>query len=94
MVKRAARVDENQPAIVKALRDYGCTVLILSSMGKGCPDLLVGNGRQNVLLEIKNPAKPKADRKLTKAEREWVESWRGPVHVVETITEALAVVAR
>lgn len=90
-MRRAARVDENQSEIVAALRSIGCSVLILSSLGRGCPDLLASNGRKTVLFEVKNPAKPKADRSLTPDEADWIAAWRGEVHVVETIEQAVAV---
>ena len=38
----AARVDANQPEIVKALRGVGATVQHLHKVGQGCPDLMVG----------------------------------------------------
>ena len=41
-MRRAAKVDANQPATVKALRDAGMTVAVTSSLGKGFPDLVVG----------------------------------------------------
>ena len=47
---RAAKIDANQNEIVDALRKAGCSVQILSSVGKGCPDILVGRGGRNYLL--------------------------------------------
>ena len=43
-MRRAARIDDNQIAIVKALRKAGCSVLSLAAVGNGCPDLLVFRG--------------------------------------------------
>lgn len=40
-MRRAAKVDATQAAIVQALRDAGCKVLSLAAMGKGAADLLV-----------------------------------------------------
>ena len=91
-MKYPRRVDENQSAIVKFLRDVGCSVLSLSEIGRGCPDLLVGFRGRNVLLEVKNPMKPKADRQLTSAEGKWIKGWRGQVAVVETVDDALRAV--
>lgn len=84
-----AKVDANQSEIVAALRAVGCTVLSLASMGDGCPDAIVGRGGVNYLLEIKDGTKPPSRRKLTPAEQEWVDSWRGQVTVVESVQEAL-----
>ena len=51
------RKDSNQDIIVEALRHIGCSVYILSGVGHGCPDLLVGDCWQeepvNILLEVK-----------------------------------------
>ena len=51
-----ARTDKNQAAIVEALRKSGCLVFCLSSVGKGCPDLLVKLPcGQLLLIEVKSP---------------------------------------
>jgi len=86
------RVDRNQPAIVKALRDAGCSVQSLAKIGDGCPDLLVGRAGVNYLLEVKDGDAPPSKRKLTLAEFTWIGKWRGAVHVVHSVAEALAVV--
>lgn len=87
-----SRVDDNQVAIVRALRDAGCTVLHLHTIGKGCPDILVGNRTRNVLMEIKDGSKPPSRRLLTPDELEFHRTWRGQVAVVETVEEAIRVV--
>ncbi len=93
------RVDANQGDIVDALRRLGCTVMSIASVGRGCPDLVVGiqrpDGRRvNVLLEVKDGRKKPSARKLTPAEREWIDSWRGQVAVVGSVPEAIAAVFR
>lgn len=88
-MRRNGRIDSNQPMIVKALRDAGASVLILSNMGHGCPDLLVGKDGRNVLMEIKDPTRKPSERKLTDDERVFHTLWRGNVFVVETVEEAL-----
>src|ERR1700734_1671409 len=88
-VRRRARIDDNQSAIVKALRQAGASVLSLSPMGGGCPDLLVGKNGLNLLLEIKDPTKKPSQRTLTPDEVEFHASWRGKISVVETADEAL-----
>jgi hypothetical protein len=86
-----ARVDANQKAIVKALRDAGMTVQHLHGVGQGCPDLVVGyshNGKKyNVLLEIKEK-----DGRLTPQQIIWHSGWRGQVSVVSSAEEAVKVV--
>ena len=55
-MRYARKVDANQAGIVEALRGIPeCSVLILSSVGDGCPDLLVGYHGANLLVELKNP---------------------------------------
>ena len=85
-MRRAARVDANQAEIVSALRDIGCSVLDLSRVGEGVPDLLVWSHKVGlVLLEVK------IDKgKLTSEQRDFHQRW--PVYVVRSIQEAFAVV--
>lgn len=55
----ASKVDTNQPAIVRALRQLGARVQILSNVGHGFPDLLVTDHNHNtgrieaLLVEVK-----------------------------------------
>jgi len=93
MMRRAARTDDNQTAIVKALRKAGCQVFTeLAKLGYGCPDLLVYRGRCNdlFLLEVKDGAKSKSRRKLTPLQVEFKQNW--PVQVVTNEIEALRAV--
>ena len=91
----AHRVDKNQPQIVKAFRQMGCTVQHLHMVGKGCPDILVGYGGKNYLFEIKKAAKRKTtdpSKKLTPDERIWHTVWRGQVGIITTPDEVFAFV--
>jgi len=90
---RSAAVDANQAEIVKALRKCGCTVTLLHRVGKGCPDLLVGSRGVNVLMEVKDGAKPFSERGLTSAQVDWHRDWRGQVAIVTSWQEAVAYVA-
>jgi len=83
-MSRAKAVDRNQPEIVAALRDAGATVQILSAVGKGCPDLLVGYNEVNYLLEVKMPG-----GKLTDDQRVWHSTWAGRFAVVYSADEAV-----
>ena len=51
---RVAKVDANQAAIVKVLRQMGASVQPLHTVGQGTPDLLVGIQGRNYLLEVVN----------------------------------------
>jgi hypothetical protein len=86
------RVDDNQQLIVQALRQAGASVLHLHTIGRGCPDILVGWRGNNVLIEIKNGMQPPSHRKLTTQEAAWHQMWRGKVATVATIHEALVAI--
>ncbi len=90
-MRTVARVDDNQAAIVNALRGVGATVQPLHSVGKGCPDLLVGFRGKNILMEIKDGNKPPSRQKLTPDQVHWHKQWYGNVHVVSSIDQALDV---
>ena len=94
-MRRAARTDDNQPAIVKALRRAGVRVHITSGLGGGFPDIVasrMAEGSPLVMLEIKDGAKPPSARKLTEAEAEFHRTWEDHVAVVCSPEEALAAV--
>lgn len=90
---RAAKVDANQSAIVAALRKIGASVQPLHTVGKGCPDLLVGLKGMNVLMEVKDGSKPPSAQKLTADQVDWHRNWRGTVEVVNSVEQALIVLA-
>lgn len=89
---RAARVDANQPEVVAALRQMGCSVQPLHTVGKGCVDLLVGFRGVNVLIEVKDGSKPPSERKLTPDQVEWHREWNGQVAVAESVDDAIRIV--
>lgn len=92
-MRRAARVDENQQSIVKALMKVGCSVQSLAAIGAGVPDLLVGFRRSTYLLEIKDGSKSPSKRKLTEPQKRWHLGWNGrPVDVVTDVDDALRVI--
>jgi hypothetical protein len=88
-MRRIAAVDVNQSDIVAALRKVGASVQPLHAVGAGVPDLLIGFRGGNLLIECKDGAKKPSDRKLTPAQVEWHEKWRGQVCVVSSVAEAL-----
>jgi hypothetical protein len=105
MPRYANRVDENQKPIVDGLKAIGASVEHLAKLKEGAPDLLVGYGGLNYLLEIANPETRhgRAKREGSKdrrgnsgatvnRQREWYLSWRGRVDVVETLEQAVHVV--
>ena len=89
MSRFRARTDDNQPEIVKALRNHGATVAITAQAGSGFPDLVVGYKGVNYMMEIKDPSKPKSDQKLTPAQVIFHAAWTGQMAVIKTIEEAI-----
>ena len=68
-MRYAARVDENQAAIVQALREAGAYVWII-----GLPvDLLVGYKDRTLLMEVKTTSK----KRLTGLQADFFEKWMG-----------------
>lgn len=88
-MRRKAKIDANQPDIVKALKDLGCSVQTLAQMGHGVPDLLVGWQGRNYLFEVKDGSRKPSERQLTIDEKAWHYPWRGQVCVIETIEDAI-----
>lgn len=81
-MRRAHAVDSNQPAIVDMARKLGFTVAVTSALGKGFVDVALGIFGLTFLAEIKDPAKPPSQRKLTPDEVKFHDEWRGHVCVI------------
>jgi hypothetical protein len=93
-MRRAAKVDRNQAEIVRAFRQIGATVQVLSAVGHGVPDILVGWRGANHLVEIKDGDKPPSARRLTADQVSWHGSWAGAVIVAESVEDAVTQVAK
>lgn len=83
-MRRAAKVDNNQSAIVDALKRVGVSVEII---GKPL-DLLICCKGITALLEVKNPD----GGRLTKEQVEFIARWPGTVFVANSPDEAVALV--
>jgi len=83
---RRSKVDANQKEIVAALRRIGTSVLSLSTIGDGCPDLLCSHQGRMMFLEVKRPGRP-----LSPQQVQWVSVWdpHCPIFVVESINDAI-----
>jgi len=69
MIRRAARVDANQSAVISALRAAGAYVWII-----GLPvDLLVGYKGHSFLVEVKNGPR----KRLTALQEDFFNNWSG-----------------
>lgn len=87
-----AHRDANHPDIVNTLRRCGATVVDLAAVGAGCPDILVGIGGRNYLLEIKDGAQVPSRRRLRATQVDFIATWRGHSAVVTDVPQALAAV--
>lgn len=76
-MRRAAKIDANQEAVVSALRAAGASVQSLAAVGKGVPDLLVGYKGTTLLMEVKDGRKPPSAQKLTEDQLKWHGTWKG-----------------
>lgn len=79
------RIDANQPEIIDALEGIGATVVSLTRVKSGCPDICVGYHGVNYLFEIKVEK-----GRMTDAENKFHEQWRGQVLVIRSVDDALA----
>jgi hypothetical protein len=93
-MRRAAKVDRNQPEIVSALRKVGADVVSLAAVGDGIPDLLVGYSRRDGADrgEGRHEAAERAAADLDD-QIGWHAAWRGGRCVVaSSVAEALAAI--
>jgi hypothetical protein len=82
-VRHAARTDDCQAEIVKALRAIGAAVYYL----KLPLDLMVWHRGRYLLLECKDE-----DGRITKTQAEFLETWPGEIHIVRSPKEAIRAV--
>jgi len=94
-LRRAARRDENEPAIVKAAKAWaasrGVALTIQPISEPNVPDLLLGLLGLNILVEVKNPANY---GKLKAGQAAWAALWQGQTAVVSTAADIEKVLER
>ena len=95
MSRFARNKDSNHASVVARFRALGCSVGVMESGTAGWPDLLVGRCGIDQQVEVKDGAKAPSARRMSDAQLEHQESWRGrrPV-LVECPEDVDAVVAR
>lgn len=85
MTRIFGKRDRNHGNIIAELRQYGCSVVSLADLGRGCPDILVGfRGQTFGPYEIKAPGGV-----LTPNEKEFWQTWRGGGKVVYSAHDIL-----
>ena len=83
------RVDENQKALIHTFIALGASVLNLSTVGRGCPDLLIGYRGKTVLVEIKRNEKAK----YTEPQIKFMQEWRGgAVSRIDSVDAAIRLI--
>lgn len=83
-MRYAARVDVNQPDIVKALRQIGAEVNYMHQLGMGTPDLLVSFRQRWYVIECKSD-----DGELNEDQKRWIGRQKAPVYTVRSPEEAV-----
>lgn len=82
-MRRAAKIDDNQPEIVKALKAIGVSVEII---GKPL-DLLLCHRGETLLMEVKA-----SDGRYTEDQIKFMARWPGKIHVARSPEEAVRLV--
>jgi Holliday junction resolvase len=83
------RVDENQKTLVHTFIALGASVLNLSTVGRGCPDLLIGYRGKSVLVEIKSSEKAT----YTEPQIKFMQTWRGgAVSRIDSVDAAIRLI--
>lgn len=85
--KHFRRADKNQSAVVAYLRRFHVRVAITNQVGFGFPDLVCSFQGYNFLVEVKQPG-----RQLRPDQVKFHNNWDGPIHMVETGTQALQII--
>ncbi len=91
-MRRKAKVDDNQKSVVASLRQIPhLSVAVMSAVGQGFPDLIIGYKNINLLIELKDENKTASRRKLTAAQKIFHEEWNGQIYVCKNFEEILSV---
>jgi hypothetical protein len=86
------RTDANQKHIVEMVRKLpGASITSTHIIGKGFPDLVIGYKGINYLIELKDGAKPKSQKKLTPDEVEFHLKWNGQIAICENFEDILKI---
>jgi len=87
-MKYGAKKDANHHEVVEAMQKAGASVIDMSHVGRGFPDLIVGFQSQTILMEIKNPKTAYGRKGLNKNQLKWKEQWIGGAYCVVDGPEA------
>lgn len=89
-MRKRGRVDAVQKEIVEACQKIGASIISLTPIGAGCPDLLVGFRGKNFLFECKTTKKSV----LTQDQTVLHKTFKGKIFVVYSIIEAINILLK
>lgn len=90
-MRKIARTDANQTAIMDALRRVGALVHSTAQLGGGFPDIIVGHRRRLYMMEIKDGTKKPSAQKLTSDEEKFHALWWDYVYTVNSPEAAIKI---
>lgn len=91
MPHRRNRRDCNHAEIVEAFQRLGWSVLDTAEMGRGVPDLVIGDRSHGThMVEIKNTKTYYGRKGLSKSQKAFTERWQGAVYVVTSLDDVVA----
>jgi len=83
------RVDENQKTIVHTFIALGASVIDLSRVGQGTPDLAIGYKGKTVFVEVKSSEKAP----YTEPQVKFMQNWRGgAVSRIDSVDAAIRLI--
>lgn len=89
-MRRDAKVDTNQPEIVKLFRKLGWSVLIISQL-KNCADIIVSKNKRTIIIEIKDGSLVPSRQRLTEGEEKFMKSWQGEYRIVNCVDDVISI---
>ena len=93
-MRRKARIDANQPALVKFIRSMGASFQHTHQI-EGALDGIIGYRALDQRVEIKDPNQPPSKRKLTDAEIDTIFAWKGRTpEIIETENDVTRILGR
>ena len=83
------RVDENQKQIIHTFIALGASVVDLSRVGQGTPDLAIGYNKKTIFVEVKSSEKAA----YTEPQEKFMQTWRGGAIVrIDSVDAAIRLI--
>jgi hypothetical protein len=91
-MRRIPRKDGNHKTIVDSLKAFAI-VEDMAHCGNGFPDIIVGFREKFFMFEIKDGSLTASRKRLTPAEKKFQLKWSEFYHVIESVDDALKIMA-